>query len=73
MDCAVDIAHRFRERLAPRLDVDRSITLLTQRPPHPRYTRDIVNCQDVIAVLRKRPTVAEQDRASLEANLTSLS
>ena len=38
MDCAVDIAVHFRDRLAQRLDVDHAIMLLTQRPPHARYT-----------------------------------
>jgi FkbM family methyltransferase len=70
MDCAVDIAHHFRERLASRLDVDHAIKLLTERPPHARYTRDIVNCQDMITDLRKRFTEAEQDRKGLEATLT---
>jgi FkbM family methyltransferase len=64
MDCAVDIAHHFRERLASRLDVDQAIELLTRRPQHARYTRDIVNCQDMITVLRKRVTEAEQHHAS---------
>lgn len=70
MDCAVDIAHHFRERLAPRLDVDHAIKLLTQRPPHARYTRDIVNFQDMILDFRKRLTDAAQSRVSLEATLT---
>jgi hypothetical protein len=70
MDCAVDIAHHFRERLAFRLDVDHAIMLLTQRPLQARHTRDIMNCQDEIAVLRKRLTETEQNCASLEANLT---
>jgi FkbM family methyltransferase len=70
MDCAVDIAHHFRERLASRLDVDHAIELLTERPPHARYTRDIVNYQDAILTLRNRLTEAEKDRASLESNLT---
>ena len=65
MDCAVDIAHHFRERLASRLDVDHAIELLTERPPHARYTRDIVNFQDAILTLRNRLTEAEQHRASL--------
>ena len=83
----VDIAHHFRDRLASRLDVDHAIKLLTERPQHARYTRDSVNCQDMITVLRKRVaeaeqhlsvfrqrlTDAEQGRAGLEANLTSLS
>ena len=64
IDCAVDIAHHFRERLASRLDVDQAIKLLTERPQHARYTRDIVNCQDMITVLRKRVTEAEQHHAS---------
>ncbi len=69
MDCAVDIAHHFRERLASRLDVDHAIKLLTERPPHARYTRDIVNYQDAILTLRDRLTEAEQHRAGLKANL----
>jgi FkbM family methyltransferase len=64
MDCAVDIAHHFRERLASRLDVDHAIELLAERPPHARYTRDIVNFQDAILVLRKRLTEIEQEHAS---------
>lgn len=68
MDCAVDIAHHFRERLASRLDVDQAIELLSQRPPHARYTRDIVNCQDMITVLRKRVTEAEQAHATHMVN-----
>jgi FkbM family methyltransferase len=63
MDCAVDIAHHFRDRLASRLDVDHAIKLLTERPPHARYTRDIVNYQDAILALRKRLTEAEQAHA----------
>ena len=70
MDCAVDIAHHFRERLASRFDVDHAIELLTERPPHARYTRDIVNFQDAILTLRKRLTEAEQARVGTEANLT---
>jgi FkbM family methyltransferase len=68
MDCAVDIAHHFREQLASRLDVDHAIELLTERPPHARYTRDIVNFQDAILALRKRVTEAEQHHASHIAN-----
>jgi hypothetical protein len=64
MDCAVDIAHHFRERLASRLDVDHAIKLLSERPPHARYTRDIVNYQDAILLLRKRFTEAEQAHAT---------
>lgn len=70
MDCAIDIAHHFRERLVSRFDVDHAIKLLAERPPHARYTRDIVNFQDMILDLRKRVTEAEQNRASLEASLT---
>src|SRR5262249_17449167 len=70
MDCAVDIAHHFRERLTPRLDVDHAIMLLSQRPPHARETRDITNCQDVIAALRKRITEVEQDHRTFEKRLT---
>ena len=63
MDCAVDIAHHFRDRLASRLDVDHAIELLAARPPHARYTRDIVNFQDMILDFRKRLTEVEQDHA----------
>jgi septal ring factor EnvC (AmiA/AmiB activator) len=70
MDCAVDIAHHFRDRLASRLDVDHAIELLTERPPHARYTRDIVNYQDAVLALRKRVSDAEQARADVEAKLT---
>jgi FkbM family methyltransferase len=69
MDCAVDIAHHFRERLATRLDVDRAIELLTERPPHARYTRDIVNYQDAILAMRSRLSEAERLLATQKAEL----
>ena len=36
MDCAVELASTFRERLMTRLDVDRAIDLLLGPPPHAR-------------------------------------
>jgi hypothetical protein len=72
MDCAVDIAAHFRDRLAQRLDVDHAIMLLTRRPPHARYTADIVNCQSMIAVLRERVTEAELARTHDRARIAAL-
>jgi FkbM family methyltransferase len=52
MDCAVDLASRFRESLMSRLDVDRAIDLLLEPPPHARNLPEIVDCLGTIAALR---------------------
>jgi hypothetical protein len=52
MDCAVELASTFRERLMTRLDVDRAIDLLLGPPPHARNLPEIVACLATIAQLR---------------------
>jgi hypothetical protein len=52
MDCAVDLASRFRESLMSRLDVDQAIDLLLEPPPHARNLPEIVDCLGTIATLR---------------------
>lgn len=52
MDCAFDIASRFREDLQNRFDVDKAMELLLVRAPHARNTADVVNCLSMIAKLR---------------------
>jgi FkbM family methyltransferase len=52
MDCAVDLASRFRENLTSRVDVDRAIDLLLEPPPHARNLPEIVDCLGTIAALR---------------------
>jgi len=54
MDCAFEIAIRFREHLQERMDVDRAAKLLLTRAPHARNTADVVNCLSMIAKLRER-------------------
>jgi hypothetical protein len=52
MDCAVDLASRFRENLTSRVDVDRAIDLLLEPPSHARNLPEIVDCLGTIAALR---------------------
>jgi FkbM family methyltransferase len=52
MDCAFDIAARFRKHLQDRFDVDKAMELLLARAPHARNTADVVNCLSMIAKLR---------------------
>jgi FkbM family methyltransferase len=52
MDCAFDVASRFREHLRNRFDVDKAMGLLLVRAPHARNTADVVNCLSMIAKLR---------------------
>jgi FkbM family methyltransferase len=54
MDCAVDLAVRFREKLQERLDVDRAVELLLAPAPYPRNTADVVSCLNFITQLRTR-------------------
>ena len=41
MDCAVELAATFRELLAPRLEVEKTIELLLAPAPSPRNTADV--------------------------------
>jgi FkbM family methyltransferase len=54
MDCAVDLAARFREKLQERLDVDEAVELLLAPAPYPRNTADVISCLNMITQLRKR-------------------
>jgi FkbM family methyltransferase len=59
MDCAVELASRFRESLMSRLDVDRAIDLLLEPPQHARSLPEIVDCLGTIAALRSALDEAE--------------
>ena len=52
MDCAVDIAVKFRQTLSARLDVDEAIALLIRRPPYARNSADVLNCLNMVVELR---------------------
>jgi FkbM family methyltransferase len=54
MDCAVDLAVRFREKLKERLDVDEAVELLLAPAPYPRNTADVVSCLTMITQLRNQ-------------------
>ena len=79
MDCAFDIAVRFRQSLADRFDVDKAMQLLLLRAPHARNTADVVNCLSMVAKLRtqaiekagmkERVAQAESVRQLAEARL----
>ena len=64
MDCAVELAEHFRERLAERFDVDHAITLLACQPPHTRNLPEVVECLRMIAALRAR--ISEHEVRILE-------
>jgi len=53
MDCAVELAERFRPLLSPRLDVDTAIARLLYRPRNARNTDDIRECLRMIGELRR--------------------
>jgi FkbM family methyltransferase len=71
MDCGVQLAERFRESLAARMDVDKAIDLLVERPPHARNTADVVACLRMIAELRTRVLEAEAAAADSRAALAA--
>jgi FkbM family methyltransferase len=67
MDCAVELAEHFRERLAERLDVDHAIMLLVRQPPHTRNIPEVVECLRMIAALRARISEQEARISDLES------
>jgi FkbM family methyltransferase len=83
MDCAFDIAVRFRRQLQDRFDVDKAMQLLLLRAPHARNTADVVNCLSMIAKLRtqaienadlkERVAQAESARQIAESKLRRMS
>jgi FkbM family methyltransferase len=56
MDCAVELAVRFREKLEERLEVNKAVELLLAPAPYPRNTADVVSCLKMISQLRDRPS-----------------
>jgi FkbM family methyltransferase len=59
MDCAVELAASFQELLAPRLNVEKAITLLLAPAPAPRPTADVTLCVSMIEELRARVRALE--------------
>jgi FkbM family methyltransferase len=54
MDCAFELAVRFREQLEKRLEVDKAMELLLAPAPYPRNTADVLSCLNMISQLRDR-------------------
>jgi FkbM family methyltransferase len=77
MDCAFDIAARFRDVLELRFDVDRAAELLLARAPHARNTADVTNCLSMVAKLRAevlslRDPLADMQRKILAETQSAL-
>jgi FkbM family methyltransferase len=73
MDCAVELAEHFRERLAERFDVDHAIILLARQPPHTRNIPEVVECLRMVAALRARVSEHEARISELESAMEQTS
>jgi FkbM family methyltransferase len=61
MDCAVELAVRFRDMLQPRFDVNHAIELLARKPPYARNTADVIACLRMISELRTMVRMREEE------------
>ena len=67
MDCAVELAATFRELLAQRLEVEKTIELLLAPAPSPRNTADVRLSVEMLGLLQARMDKLQMEVQTLRA------